>query len=208
MEWLVSVFTGFLGWLMGHLESVAQRRRGIEEGAHAALLGFEYGLNPGGPILPTDKELLNPILKNVAMHDPEAVRKAAEAAGEAYRSIIRRDALEDCQRSYFSDIDRAEWKRTFGKEMPPLAYDQGYLQAIKDVISGATDRGRDFFEADDLAEMMDWLDKTQREFSGEPAFIYLGYKPDGKLLGAELLSQTVVHTFRRADAEQTGPEAS
>lgn len=208
MEWLVSVFTGFLGWLIGHLESTAQRRRGIEEGAQAVLFGIEHGLT-GGVTPPSDQQLLKPIFSNVPMHDPVSVREAALSAGQAYYRLIRRDAFEDCRRADFAEADRVEWKRAFGKDMPPLAYDQGYLQAIKDVISGATDRGRKFFEADVVTEMMDWLDKSQREFAGAPAFIYLDhYKPDGKLLGAELLSQTVVQTFRRADAEQRGPEGS
>jgi hypothetical protein len=154
-----------------------------------------------------DRAVLATIFKDLAVHDPESVRKAGQSAGEAYAAIIRRDAFEDCRRGNFTEADRAVWKRTFDNEMPPLSYCQGYLQAIKDVMAGATDEARKYLEADTVRQLADWVDKSQRRFAGLPAGIYLdSYEPDGKLLGAELVSQTVVSTFRRVEAEQGGSQ--
>ena len=200
MEWYISLPVVMVFGVAALLIQRTAYRQGVEVGSHAAF-SIESEL-VGTRLLEKDQSRLRRIFQGADRRKPEEIRRAALEAGKAYRGILRRTAIEDCQYDDFDDIDRYEWKQIHGGAIPPISYNAGYLQAVKDVITGAAETATKYFEKDGVDKLSERLDQSQRTFSGPPAYMYLGYSPDGKTLGEELISQTVVHTFKIAEKKQ------
>ena len=206
MEWLWSLVTALVGWWLGHRQSMQDRKRGVEEGAQAA---FSIELALVSAIMERDRLRLKVAFEAVDLGDTKRVRDVAQLAGEIYAEIIRRDAFDDARVSNFSQHDRESWQRAFDQEMPPVGYKQGYLQAIKDVITGTEEYAQKYFEEAVAKALVARIDQSQRKFSGPPGGFYLeSYDPNGKVLGAELLVEVVVRTFDRAEKERGAISAS
>lgn len=179
MEWLWSIVTAVVGWWIGHRQSMDDRKRGVEEGAQAAF-NIQHALVD--VLMERDRQRLNEAFKTVDLGDPSQVRQVAQVAGEIYAEIIRRDAFDDARVSNFSQHDRESWQRAFDQEMPPVGYEQGYLQGIRDVLKGANEIALACLKADEFSNFETWC-KRERN---------LGFSwVDGKAIGRELL------TFRR-----------
>lgn len=186
----IIIFVVATGWL--------SRRKGIEEGAQAALK-IENGLT----FMPTetDREPFEEIYRGVVWHDPKSISNATLEAGKTYEMIIRRGAIEDVHMDNISEADKDEWKRFIGKDMPPVSYDQGYLQAIKDVIAGTSETALKYFEAEVAEQLTERITECQYRFALPLGYIEGIYDPNGKVLGSEILVHTVGHTFDRARSE-------
>ena len=181
MEWLVGLLVCGLAWIFG-------RRDGIREGARATLAMEETLINSPSE---TEREVLRRIFGTPRWHDPHDLAAAARKLGGTYHMILRRQALEDCQTASLSAADREEWQRENGKSMPPLSYSDGYLQAVKDVIAGASDTAHQFFASEVATELARRFDESQREFA-DPGDFYLDiYRPDGRGLGTEILKGAI-----------------
>jgi hypothetical protein len=175
MEWLWSFVTAIVGWWIGHRQKAEDRRRAIEEGAQAAF-NIEHGVVSF--LRERDRQRLKDAFKDVDLSDTKQVRAVAQVAGELYAEIIRRDAFGDARVSNFSQHDRESWKRAFDQEMPSIGYQQGYLQAIRDVIAGAGQVAPSYLEHDGIASFEAWA-KHERN---------LGFSwVDGKSVGRQLL---------------------
>jgi len=200
MEWLWSFVTAIVGWWIGHRQKAEDRKRAIEEGAQSAF-NIEHGLVSF--LLERDRQRLKDAFNDVDLSDTKQVRAVAQVAGELYAEIIRRDAFGDARVSNFSQHDRDSWRRAFDQPMPSVGYQQGYLQAIKDIISGAEEYAPKYFDEVVAKDLIAGIDQSQRKFTGPPAGIYLdAYDPNGKVLGAKLLVDVVSRTFDRAEKER------
>ena len=152
------------------------RKRGIEEGAQAAL-GMETALVTVH--LERDRQRLKDAFKDVDLSDTQRVRAVAHVAGQIYAEIIRRDAFNDARVSNFSHHDREAWEHAFDQEMPAVGYEEGYLQAIRDVLKGAGEIAPAYLEPDGVANLEAWA-KRERN---------LGFSwVDGKAIGQQLLA--------------------
>ena len=200
MEWLWSFVTAIFGWWIGHRESIKDRGRGVEECAQAAF-SIEHSLV--GFILERDRQRLKDAFKDVDLSDTKQVHAVAQSVGSIYAEIIRCEAFADARDSNFSKQDCEAWQRTFDKEMPPVGYKQGYLQAIVDVIAGVKEYAPKYFEEQEATSLVARIDQSQRMFAGPPAGFYLdNYDPNGRALGADLLVGVVTRTFHRAEKER------
>jgi hypothetical protein len=199
--WVIAALLGGVGCWLGW-------RRGVEEGAQAAL-NIQEGLYPGLLIFDGDRSRIQAIFRNTRWHDVKDIKRATIAAGEAYQAIIRRWAIEDCRSDSITEADRVHWKEVFGKDMPDVSYNQGYLQAIKDVLQGVNVGARKYFEESAAVELCDSVDTSQRKFIGPPfgsGMYHDTYDPDGKELGLVLITHTVMHAFMRAEKERNADQ--
>jgi len=176
MEWLWSIVTAIVGWLLGLWQSAQDRKRGVEEGAQAAF-DMELAL-VGWFLLERDQKRLKAAFKDVDLTDTKQVRDVAEIIGNIYAEIIRREAFNDARVNNVSPHDRESWRRAFDEDMPPVGYEQGYLQGIRDVLKGASKVAPDILHPDALISFELWA-KRERNIG----FSWV----DGKSIGRQLM---------------------